>query len=91
MSLIHDAHGWLVISVRALNQRIVATRGPVRFFNMFSEGEIVSRSDHVDSGRVRALFGVPRPLAELQPDSEAELDVFVAFAGAEVRVPEAST
>jgi hypothetical protein len=81
--------GLLVIFGRGLNQRVVATADRVDSFNVFSGSEIASRSDHFQGGNVGALFGGAEiDLRGARPAPGAELDVFVAFGGAEIKVPE---
>lgn len=81
--------GLLVIFGRGMNQRVVATADRVNSFNVFSGSEIASRSDHFEGGSVGALFGGTEiDLRDAQPAPGAELDVFVAFGGAEIKVPE---
>jgi len=81
--------GLLVIFGRGMNRRVVATADRVNSFNVFSGSEIASRSDHFEGGSVGALFGGAEvDLRDAQPAPGAELDVFVAFGGAEIKVPE---
>ena len=81
--------GLLVIFGRGVNRRVVATADRVNSFNVFSGSEIASHSDHFEGGSVGALFGGAEiDLRHAQPAPGAELDVFVAFGGAEVKVPE---
>ncbi len=80
---------FLVIFGRGMNRRVVATADRVNSFNVFSGSEIASRSDHFEGGSVGALFGGAEiDLRDAQPAPGAELDVFVAFGGAEIKVPE---
>jgi hypothetical protein len=81
--------GLLVIFGRGMNQRVVASADRVSSFNVFSGSEIASRSEHFEGGSVGALFGGAEiDLRDAQPAPGAELDVFVAFGGAEIKVPE---
>lgn len=81
--------GLLVIFGRNLNGRTVANRDTVNTFNLFSGTEVASHSDHFEGGSVAALFGGAEiDLRNAQPAPGAELDVFVAFGGAEIKVPE---
>ena len=81
--------GLLVIFGRGVNQRVVATADRVNSFNVFSGSEIASHSDHFEGGSVGALFGGAEiDLRDAQPAPGAELDVFVAFGGAEIKVPQ---
>lgn len=61
----------------------------INSFNVFSGSELVSRSNQFKGGSVSALFGgaeIDLRHAGLAPD--ATLDVFVAFGGIEVKVPD---
>ena len=81
--------GVLVIFGRGLNQKVVATADRVNSFNVFSGSEIASHSDHFEGGSVGALCGGTEiDLRDAQPAPGAALDVFVAFGGAEIKVPE---
>jgi len=81
--------GLLVIFGRGQNGRAVATPNTVKSFNVFSGSEIASHSDHFEGGSVGALFGGAEiDLRDAKPVPGAELDVFVAFGGAEITVPE---
>lgn len=81
--------GLLVILGRGVNQRVVATADRVNSFNVFSGSEIASHSDHFEGGSVGALFGGAEiDLRDAHPAPGAELDVFVAFGGAEIKVPQ---
>ena len=81
--------GLMVIFGRGMNQRVVATADRVNLFNVFSGSEIASHSSHFEGGSVGALFGGAEiDLRDAQPAPGAELDVFVAFGGAEVKVPQ---
>jgi hypothetical protein len=81
--------GLLVIFGRGLSEQLVANRDNVKTFNVFSGTEIASHSDHFEGGSVGALFGGTEiDLRDAKPAPGAELDVFVAFGGAEIKVPE---
>ncbi|HUP18009.1 MAG TPA: hypothetical protein VM848_18420 [Acidimicrobiia bacterium] len=81
--------GLLVIFGRGLNQRVIATADRVNTFNVFSGTEVASHSDNFAGGSVGALFGGAEiDLRDAQPAPGAALDVFVAFGGAEIKVPE---
>lgn len=61
----------------------------VSSFNIFSGSEIASHSDRFEGGKIGAMFGgaeVDLTHARLAPESV--LDVFVAFGGVEIRVPQ---
>jgi len=61
----------------------------VSSFNMFSGNEIASHSVNFEGGNVGAIFGGTEiDLRDAMPAPEASLDVFVAFGGVEVKVPE---
>jgi hypothetical protein len=61
----------------------------VSSFSMFSGTEIASHSTSFEGGNVGAIFGGTEiDLRDAVPSEDASLDVFVAFGGVEVRVPE---
>jgi hypothetical protein len=81
--------GVLVTFGRGLKRPMVATADRINSFNVFSGSEIASHSDHFQGGSIGALFGGTEiDLRDATPAEGAELDVFVAFGGAEVKVPE---
>lgn len=81
--------GLLVIFGRGFTNRLVGTQDRVNSFNVFSGSEIASRSGHFEGGSIGALFGGTEiDLRDAKPAPGAELDVFVAFGGAEIKVPE---
>jgi hypothetical protein len=81
--------GLLVIFGRGLNRRVVATADRVNTFNVFSGSEVASHSDNFEGGSIGALFGGAEiDLRDAKPAPGAALDVFVAFGGAEIKVPE---
>ncbi len=82
--------GVLVIFGRGFNRQIGGgTQDRVNRFNLFSGSEIASKSDHFEGGSIGALFGGAEiDLRDAKPAPGAELDVFVAFGGAEIKVPE---
>ena len=81
--------GLIVIFGRGMSRRVVATADRVNSFNVFSGTELASHSDHFEGGNVGALFGGAEiDLRDAQPAPGAALDVFVAFGGAEIKVPE---
>jgi hypothetical protein len=71
--------------------RLVTDTGgdSIRSFNVFSGSEVGSHSQQFQGGNVGAVFGGTEiDLRDARPAPGAELDVFVAFGGAEVKVPE---
>jgi predicted membrane protein len=56
---------------------------------MFSGSEIASHSKEFKGGSVTAIFGGAEvDLRDAMPVADARLDVFTAFGGVEIRVPE---
>jgi hypothetical protein len=82
--------GLLVIFGRGSTRHIGGgTQDRVNSFNLFSGSEIASKSDRFEGGSIGALFGGAEiDLRDAKPAPGAELDVFVAFGGAEIKVPE---
>lgn len=81
--------GLLVIFGRGFTNRTGGTQDRVNSFNVFSGSEIAPRSDHFEGGSIGALFGGAEvDLRNAKPVPGAELDVFIAFGGAEIKVPE---
>jgi len=80
--------GILVIMGRGLGSRTeVGDR--VNSFNVFSGSEIASHSKQFQGGSIAAVFGGAEvDLRDALPAPGAELDVFAAFGGVEIRVPE---
>jgi len=80
--------GILVIMGRGLGSRTeVGDR--VNSFNVFSGSEIASHSKQFQGGSIAAVFGGAEvDLRDALPGPGAELDVFAAFGGVEIRVPE---
>jgi hypothetical protein len=81
--------GLLVLFGRGLGSRSGTTEDRVNTFNLFSGSEIASNSTSFTGGRIGAIFGgaeIDLRHARLAPD--AELDVFAAFGGVEIAVPE---
>lgn len=61
----------------------------VRSFNIFSGSNMASHSDNFRGGSVSAVFGGGElDLRDARPAPEARLDVFTAFGGFEIKVPE---
>jgi predicted membrane protein len=80
--------GILVIFGRGLGTRTEAGDS-VNSFNMFSGSEIASHSKEFKGGSVTAIFGGAEvDLRDAMPVADARLDVFTAFGGVEIRVPE---
>jgi hypothetical protein len=81
--------GLMIILGRGFGRSQIDTRDRISSFNVFSGSEIASHSDHFQGGSVGALFGGTEiDLRDAKPVEGAELDVFVAFGGAEVKVPQ---
>jgi hypothetical protein len=81
--------GVAVIFGKGFTQRSVASENRINSFNVFSGSELASKSDHFEGGSIGALFGGAEvDLRDAKPAPGAELDVFVAFGGAEITVPE---
>ena len=80
--------GILVIFGRGLGSRSEAGDS-VNSFNVFSGSEIASHSKQFQGGNISAVFGGAEvDLRDTVPAPGAELDVFAAFGGVEVTVPE---
>jgi hypothetical protein len=61
----------------------------VNAFAAFSGREVVSHSDHFEGGTMGAVFGgTELDLRDAHLARDASLDVFAAFGGAEIRVPQ---
>lgn len=81
--------GLFIIFGRGIASRTDDTGDTIQSFNAFSGSELASNSRQFRGGSVSAVFGgaeVDLRNAALAPD--AGLDVFVAFGGVEIRVPE---
>lgn len=80
--------GLLVIFGRGLGSRTeVGDR--INSFNVFSGSELASHSKQFKGGSVSAVFGGAEiDLRDSLPASDAELDIFAAFGGVEIRVPD---
>jgi hypothetical protein len=80
--------GLLVIFGRGLGSKTEAG-DRVNSFNVFSGSEIASHSKQFQGGSVSAIFGGAEvDLRDATPAADAQLDVFTAFGGVEVKVPE---
>jgi hypothetical protein len=82
------AVGLLVIFGRGLGSRTEAG-DRVNSFNVFSGSELASHSKQFQGGSVSAIFGGAEvDLRDAEPAPDAQLDVFTAFGGVELKVPE---
>lgn len=81
--------GVLVIVGRGFGTSRTHIGDSVNSFNMFSGSEIASHSPSFEGGRVGAVFGGAEiDLRDAVPAAGATLDVFAAFGGVEVKVPD---
>jgi len=81
--------GLVVIFERRVRRGGSTTADSVNSFSAFSGSELVSRSQAFTGGSVSAVFGAAElDLRDSTPAPDAELDVFTAFGGVEIRVPE---
>jgi hypothetical protein len=81
--------GFLILFGRGLGTQTARTDDRVSTFNLFSGSELASNSTAFQGGRIGAIFGgteLDLRHARLAPD--ANLDVFAAFGGVEIAVPE---
>lgn len=82
------AVGLLLLFGRGLAQNTTA-QDSVSSFNLFSGSDIASNSASFRGGQVGALFGgADLDLRQASLAEGAALDIFVAFGGVEVKVPE---
>lgn len=80
--------GVVVIFGRGLGSKTEAG-DTVRSFNVFSGSEIASHSDQFQGGSISAVFGgAELDLRDATPAPGAALDVFTAFGGIEIHVPQ---
>lgn len=80
--------GLIVIFGRGLGSKTV-TGDQVSSFNIFSGSELSSHSKQFQGGSVSTLFGGAEiDLRDAVPAPDASLDVFTAFGGVEIRVPD---
>ena len=80
--------GLLIIFGRGLGSRTEAG-DRVNSFNVFSGSEIASHSKEFQGGSISAVFGGAEvDLRDAVPAPDAKLDVFAAFGGVEVKVPQ---
>jgi Domain of unknown function (DUF5668) len=80
--------GLLVLFGRGLGARTEAG-DRVNSFNVFSGSEIASHSKQFQGGNITAVFGGAEvDLRDTLPAPGAQLDVFAAFGGVEVTVPQ---
>jgi predicted membrane protein len=80
--------GLMVLFGRSLGSRTEAG-DRVNSFNVFSGSELASHSKQFQGGSISAIFGGAEvDLRDATPAHDAQLDVFTAFGGVEVKVPE---
>jgi hypothetical protein len=80
--------GVLIIFGRGLGSR-KEVGDTISSFNIFSGSEIASHSDSFQGGSVSAVFGGAEiDLRDAIPAPGANLDVFTAFGGLEIQVPQ---
>jgi hypothetical protein len=80
--------GLLVIFGRGMGTKTEAG-DRVSSFNVFSGSEIASHSKQFQGGNVSAMFGGAEvDLRDAIPTPDAQLDVFTAFGGVELKVPQ---
>ena len=83
------AVGLVVIFGRSVGGRSTDTGSTVSNFTVFSGSELASHSDSFEGGSVSAVFGgVELDLRDAQLAPEAALDVFTAFGGVDISVPQ---
>lgn len=81
--------GVFIIAGRGFGTAREETGDSINSFNMFSGSELASHSSAFSGGRIGAVFGGAEiDLRDAVPVADASLDVFVAFGGVELRVPE---
>lgn len=80
--------GLFVIFGRRL-MRVTEAGDHIRSFSIFSGTEVASHSKQFRGGSISAMFGGAEvDLRDAVPAPDARLDVFAAFGGVEIRVPE---
>lgn len=80
--------GLLVLFGRGMGSRTEAG-DRVNSFNVFSGSELASHSKQFQGGSISAIFGGAEvDLSDAAPAADAQLDVFTAFGGVELKVPE---
>ncbi|HEU4915514.1 MAG TPA: DUF5668 domain-containing protein [Acidimicrobiia bacterium] len=80
--------GLLVLLGRGMGSRTEAG-DRVNSFNVFSGSELASHSKQFQGGSISAIFGGAEvDLRDAVPAADAQLDVFTAFGGVELKVPE---
>jgi predicted membrane protein len=80
--------GLMVLFGRGMGSR-VETGDRVNSFNVFSGSELSSHSKQFTGGSVSAVFGGAEiDLRDAVPAKDASLDVFTAFGGVELKVPQ---
>jgi hypothetical protein len=81
--------GLMVLFGRGLGTRSDTMNDRVNTFNLFSGSEIASNSTAFQGGRVGAIFGgAELDLRRVTLAPDANLDVFAAFGGVEITVPQ---
>ena len=81
--------GVLVIAGRGFGTSKTEVGDSLNSFNVFSGSEMASHSSSFEGGRVGAVFGGAEiDLRDATPAPGATLDVFTAFGGVEIRVPD---
>lgn len=80
--------GLFILVGRGLGGRTVETGDRVSIFHVFSGSESASRSRAFEGGSISAIFGgAELDLRDAVPAPGANLDVFAAFGGVEIKVP----
>lgn len=81
--------GLAVLFGRRSSKGTTDSGNSVSSFSMFSGAELASHSQSFEGGSVSAVFGAAEvDLRDAHPAPDAELEVFTAFGGVEVRVPD---
>lgn len=81
--------GVLVIAGRGFGTSKTDVGDSLNSFNVFSGSEMASHSSSFEGGRVGVVFGGAEiDLRDATPAPGATLDVFTAFGGVEIRVPD---
>lgn len=81
--------GLFIIFGRGIGSRSDDTGDSIQSFNAFSGSELTSNSRQFRGGSVSAVFGGAEvDLRNTSLAAEAQMDVFVAFGGVEIRVPD---
>lgn len=81
--------GLAVLFGRGTGLGTSTSQDSVASFNLFSGSEIASNSTSFEGGRLGAIFGgVELDLRQASLAEDAALDIFTAFGGVEIKVPE---